>query len=175
MLALLSAVAAFDYGKRQLGDKFGVEMQGDSFSFDDLDVPSQTIPAGARVKRRLGRGDITLRGTDDQQLRVSAKKNVHAWSENEAGKIAKPVNVVVVKNGDGYEIHPDGYDLSDSRISLDVEIAVPKKSPVIVRTDKGDVAEYLMSRRTLKRRCKTVTWRSEAPLATCPWKCARAT
>ncbi len=139
MLALLSAVAAFDYGKRELGDKLGVEMQGDSFSFDDLDVPPQTIPAGARVNVRLGRGDITLRGSDDQQLRVSVKKNVHAWSETEAGKIAKPVKLVVVKNGDGYEIHPDGYDLSDSRISLDLEIAIPKKSALSVKTDKGDV------------------------------------
>jgi hypothetical protein len=140
MLALLGIVVAVDYGKRELGDRLGVEIQGDSYTFDDVDVPSQTIPAGARVNVRLGRGDVTLRASDDQQLRVTAKKNVHAWSENEAGKIAKPVKLVVVKNGDGYEIRPDGYDLSDSRISLDLEIAVPKKSPLSVKTEKGDVA-----------------------------------
>jgi DUF4097 and DUF4098 domain-containing protein YvlB len=139
MLALVGAVAAYEYGKRELGDKFDIQIQGDSYSFDDVDVPSQSIPAGARVSVRVGRGDVVLRSSDDQQLRVTAKKNVKAWSESEAGRIAKPVSVVVVKNGDGYEIHPDGYELSDSRITVDLEIAVPKKSPVNVKTDKGDI------------------------------------
>ncbi|HEY4979303.1 MAG TPA: DUF4097 family beta strand repeat-containing protein, partial [Candidatus Acidoferrum sp.] len=81
-----------------------------------------------------------LRASDDQQLSVTAKKFVRTWSETEANRVAKPVKVVVVKNGDGYEIHPDGYDLSDSRVSIDLEIEVPKKSPVNVKTDRGDVS-----------------------------------
>jgi DUF4097 and DUF4098 domain-containing protein YvlB len=135
MLALLGSVVIADYIKGKVGEP----EWGDSFSFDDIDVAPQTIPAGARVNVRVGRGDVVLRASDDQQLRVTAKKDVRTWSETEAGKIAKPVNVVVVKNGDGYEIHPEGYDLSDSRINLDLEIAVPKKSPVSVKTDRGDV------------------------------------
>ena len=140
MLALLGSVAAVEIIKSKVnGGDLGIDIPGDSFSFDDLEIPTQTIPAGARVNVRLGRGDVVLRASDDQQLRLSAKKNVRTWNETEAGRIAKPVKVVVVKNGDSYEIHPDGYDLSDRRISLDLEIAVPKKSPVSVKAEKGDV------------------------------------
>ena len=138
MLTLLGVVVGVDYGKRVVGDNWE-EIRGESFSFDDIEIPTQTIPPGARINVRVGRGDVTLRDSDDQQLRVSVKKNVRTWSETEAGKIAKPIKVVVVKNGDAYEIRPDGFDLSDGRISLDLEIGVPKKSPVNIKTDKGDV------------------------------------
>jgi hypothetical protein len=137
MLALVGIVVGIDTFKRADDGDWGI--QGDSFSFDDLEVPKQTIPVGARVNVRVGKGDIVLRASDDQELRVTAKKDVRSWSEAEAGRIAKPVKVVVVKNGDAYEIHPDGYDLSDSRVSVDLEIMIPKKSPVNVKTDKGDV------------------------------------
>jgi hypothetical protein len=45
------------------------------------------------------------------------------------------MNVVVAKNGDGSRFAL-GFELSDSRIGLDLEIEVPKKSPVSVKTDK---------------------------------------
>ncbi len=140
MFALLGIVVGIDYGKRVVGDNLGIDIQGDNYSFDDIEIPAQKIPMGSRVSVRVGRGDITLRASDDQQLNVTAKKNVRTWSETEANRLAKPVKVVVVKNGDGYEIHPDGYDMSDSRVSIDLEIEVPKKSAVNVRTDKGDVS-----------------------------------
>ena len=137
MLALLGSVAVVDIVKKKVPGDW--EIGSDSFSFDDLEVPTQTIPAGARISVNVGRGDVVLRPSDDQQLRVTAKKDVRTWSETEAGRIAKPIKVVVIKNGDGYEIHPEGYDLSDSRISVDLEIAAPKKSPISVKAEKGDV------------------------------------
>lgn len=140
MFALLGIVVGIDYGKRVVGDNLGIDIQGDNYSFDDLEIPTQKIPIGSRISVRVGRGDVTLRASDDQQLSVTAKKFVRTWSETEANRVAKPVKVVVVKNGDGYEIHPDGYDLSDSRVSIDLEIEVPKKSPVNVKTDRGDVS-----------------------------------
>jgi DUF4097 and DUF4098 domain-containing protein YvlB len=139
MFALLGVVVATDYTKKVVGDKLGIDIEGDNYSFDDLEVPTQKIPVGARLNVHVGRGDITLRASDDQDLNVTAKKNVRTWNESEANRIAKPVKVVVVKNGDGYEIHPDGYDLSDARVSIDLEIEVPKKSPVTIKTDKGDI------------------------------------
>jgi hypothetical protein len=86
-----------------------------------------------------GRGDISVRSSDDAEIRVSAKKGVKTWSEKEADRIAKPVSVEVVKNGDTFEVRPRGYDWSDSRIDVDLEVSVPKQSPLTVKTDKGDV------------------------------------
>jgi hypothetical protein len=45
----------------------------------------------------------------------------------------------LLKNGDSYEIHPTGYDLGDSRVSVDMDVVVPKKSVVTVHNDRGDI------------------------------------
>jgi len=137
MLALMGMVVAVDYGKEKFGDTIE-DIRGDNYSFD-LDVSPKEIPPNAHVVVRTARGDITVRSSDDAQIRVTAKKNVKTWSETEAGRIAKPVNVEITKNGETYEVHPTGYDLSDARISVDMEVTVPRKSTLTIKTDKGDV------------------------------------
>jgi hypothetical protein len=137
MFALMGMVVAVDYGKEKFADTIG-DLPGDNYSFD-LDVSPKEIPSNARVVVRTNRGDISVRSSDEAEIRVTAKKNVKTWSETEAGRIAKPVNVEITKNGDTYEVHPTGYDLSDTRISVDMEVTVPKKSPLTIKTDKGDV------------------------------------
>jgi hypothetical protein len=136
MLSLLGIVVAVEYTKEKIGNI--IEVPGDNYSFD-LDAVPKTIPANAHVLVRTSHGDITVRASDDAQIRVSAKNNVRTWSETQAGRIAKPVTVKISQNGDSYEVQPSGYDQSDERISVDLEVAVPKKSPLAVKTDKGDV------------------------------------
>jgi len=138
MLVLLSCVVAVDYGRRAIGGKLPIEVSGDAYPFD-LDVAPKPVPENARITVRGGHGDITVRATDVPEIRVAGKKNVHAWSENDASRRAGPVSVEIVQNGDGYEIHPTGANAGDSRISIDMEIQVPKKASVTVRNEKGDV------------------------------------
>ena len=137
MLALLGIVVSVEYGKQKISDAI-LDGGGDNYSYD-VEVAPQAIPANTRVFVHNGRGDISVRSSDDAQIRVSAKKGVKTWSEQEADRMAKPVSVEVVKNGDTYEVRPSGYDWSDSRIGVDLEVSVPKKSPLTVKTDKGDV------------------------------------
>src|ERR1700749_3775496 len=137
MLALLGMVVAVDYTKEKVGDVLD-EVPGESYTFD-IDLPTQTIPPNTHVAVRLGRGDITVRPSDAAELRVTAKKNIRTWSETEANRLQKPVALQIEKNGDTYEVHPSGYDLGDSRVAIDVEIAVPKKSALTLRTEKGDI------------------------------------
>jgi len=138
MFALLGLVVATESVKERIGGSI-VELSGDSYSFD-VDIAPKTIPAKAPVQVKLERGSVTVRGSDEAQLRVSATTRVRSWSESEAGRIAKPVTVNITQNGNGYEVRPGGFDASDARISVDLEISVPKRSPLTVRTDKGDVA-----------------------------------
>jgi DUF4097 and DUF4098 domain-containing protein YvlB len=49
------------------------------------------------------------------------------------------VGVEIVQNGDGYEIRPTGNIAGDSRVSLDLDVSVPKKASLTIRNDKGDV------------------------------------
>jgi Domain of unknown function (DUF5668) len=137
MLGLIAIVVTVEHGKNYIDDRMDIET-GDTYSFD-MEVSPQPVSPGSRVIIRVGRGDVTVRESDDKQLHVSAKKTARAWSESEGTKMAEPVQVVIVKNGDAYEIQPKGYDLSDSHLRVDLEVSVPRKSPVSIKTDKGEV------------------------------------
>jgi DUF4097 and DUF4098 domain-containing protein YvlB len=139
MLALLGLVVGYDYTKQKVGETLDIDVSGDDHTFD-IEAPSaMTIPANARVSVKLGRGELTIRGSEDAQVRISAKKNAKTWSDSEAERLAKPVGVEVVKNGDVFEVHPMGYDLSNSRISVDLELSLPSKSPLTIKAEKGDI------------------------------------
>lgn len=138
MLTLLSCVVAYDYAKGVVRGRIPWEMTGDSYPFD-LDVPPMTVPPNSRITIHGGHGDLTIRSTDASEIRVNGKKNVHGWSEDEAQRRGAAVSVEVVKNGDGYEVHPAGSGANDSGIAIDMDIQVPKKSQVVVRNDKGDI------------------------------------
>lgn len=135
MLALLGAVVGWDIFTTKVGGKIDL---GENYSYD-VDVAPRKIPANARVLVHNGRGDITVHGSEDGEIRVTAKKSARSWTESEAERMAKPVSVEIAQNGDGFEVRPSGYDLSDSRISVELEISVPEKCLLSVKTDRGDV------------------------------------
>jgi DUF4097 and DUF4098 domain-containing protein YvlB len=137
MLALVAIVAGWDYTSKEFGSTWDVA--GDSYPFD-LDVAPKSIPPNSRITVHNGKGDISIRPSDSSELRVSGKANVKSWSEKEADRLGKPVTVEIVQNGDGYEIHPKGINAGDSRIGVDMEIEVPSKSPLTVRSERGDVS-----------------------------------
>ncbi len=136
LLSLLGIVVGIEYGKENLPGH--IREWGNSFDFD-LEVAPKPVPADARITIRNSRGDISVRPSDEAQIRVSGKKNAKAWSETDAQKITDDVGVEIVKNGDGYEIHPNGSGTADSRISVDLEVAVPKKAALTIRNEKGDI------------------------------------
>src|SRR5712664_1116608 len=136
LLSLLGIVVAVDYGKQHLtGGDWDVGM-GDRFEFD-LEVAPKPVPPDARITIRNGRGDISVHASDEPQIRVAGKKNAKAWSEHDANQLADRASVEIVQNGDGYEIRPAGS--VDSRLSLDLEVSIPKKSLFIIPNEKGDV------------------------------------
>jgi len=138
MFTLLSAVVAIDYIRGIAHDKIPIEISGDAYPFD-LDVAPMTVPANARITVRGGRGELNVRAADTLEIRVSGKKNVHAWNEGDAQKRGESVSVEIVKNGDGYEIHPVGLNPDEKRITVDMDIQVPMKSSVTVRNERGDI------------------------------------
>ena len=122
LLSLLGIVVAVEYGRENLPGH--IREWGNNFDFD-LEVASKSVPADARITIRNGRGNISVRPSDEAQIRVGGKKNAKAWNENDAQHVADGVGVEIVRNGDGYEIHATGVSTGDSRISLDLDVAVP--------------------------------------------------
>jgi len=134
MVVLISCVVGFEYIRGEVGGKMPDIADVHPF---DLDVTPVHVPPDARITIRGARGDITVRSSDTTDIRVSGKKNVHAWSDSEAQRRAGPVSVEIVQNGDGYEVHPT--NVTDSSTSVDMDVQVPQKATVTVRTEHGDV------------------------------------
>jgi hypothetical protein len=133
LLILLLSVAGVD----EVSSRFrghGITF-GETYPFD-LDLAPKAVPADARITVRNDRGDITVSTSDTNEIRVSGKKKVTTWNEEDAEKIANPASVEIVQNGDGYEIHPTS---SDSRVAMDLDISIPKKSALSVRSEQGDI------------------------------------
>jgi DUF4097 and DUF4098 domain-containing protein YvlB len=103
----------------------------------DLDVTPKAVPANARVTIRGNRGDVSVRGSDEAEIRVNGKKNVRSWNERDAQRVAAQAGVEIVKNGDGYDVQPTN---GDSRVSVDMDVVVPSKSSVTIRSEKGDIS-----------------------------------
>jgi DUF4097 and DUF4098 domain-containing protein YvlB len=137
LLALIGIVIGVDTAKDKFSDEVGIDFGRPAFPFD-LDVAPQPIPADARITIRAGRGDVSVRASDQPEIRVSGKKNIRAWNETEAERTAEHATVEIVKNGDAYEVRPTGLDRG-SRASIDMEVVVPKRATVTIHTEKGDI------------------------------------
>jgi hypothetical protein len=111
---------------------------GDPYSFD-VDVPAQPVAPNAHISIRSGRGTITVRSSDDASIRVTGEKSIRTFSQSDAERRSPSIDVAIVKNGDAYDIHPTGFDLGDSRISMDMNVVVPKNSVVTIRNERGDI------------------------------------
>jgi len=134
LLSLLGIVVAVDCAREGCSGFTGVTATSSIF---DLEAASKPVPADARITIRNGRGDISVHSSDEPQIRVSGKKNAKAWSEADAQKLADRASVEIVQNGDEFEIRPAGS--MDARLSLDLEVSVPKKSVLTIRNEKGDI------------------------------------
>lgn len=138
LLAFLGIVVAVDIGREKLGVDWP-DMSGDSHEFD-LDVAPKTVPPNARISIRNGHGDVSVRGADASEIRVSGKKNARAWSESDASRMAQKANVQIIQNGDGYEIVTPGFETASSHVAMDLEVVVPQKASLTVHDERGDVA-----------------------------------
>jgi hypothetical protein len=143
LLSLLGIVVAVDFFRENLPGH--IREWGNSFDFD-LDVAPQTVPGDARIAIYNGHGNISVHPSDEAQIRVSGKKNAKAWNESDAQQAAERVGVEIVKNGDGYEVHPSGVTAGDSRISLDLDVMVPKKASLTIRNGKGNITVANMAK-----------------------------
>src|SRR5215472_1071305 len=140
LLCLLGIVAGVDVIRNNFpGEGVDWPTRGDRFDFD-LNVQPKPVPADSRITIRNSRGDISVRPADESQIRVDGRKNIKAWNETDAEHIASAVNVEIAKNGDAYEVRPVNAGGGDSRASVNLDIAVPKKAALTVRNERGDVS-----------------------------------
>jgi DUF4097 and DUF4098 domain-containing protein YvlB len=133
LLALVGVVVAVEGVKEHFPDW----ARGDTTAVD-LDVSPKPVTANARITIRGIRGDISVRSSDEPEIRVNGKKNVRSWNQTDAQRVAERVGVEIVANGDGFEVQPTSG--GDSRVSVDMDVVVPSKAAVTIRNEKGDIS-----------------------------------
>lgn len=137
LLALVGIVVGVEQARQRMPG-INIDLPGEAFA-SSLDIAPKTVAPNARITVRAGRGDVTVRAADEAEIRVSGKVNVKSWNENDARRKSEGVSAEIVQNGDGYEVRPTGAG-GDSRISVNLDVVVPKKSQLTVRSEKGDVS-----------------------------------
>jgi Putative adhesin/Domain of unknown function (DUF5668) len=137
LLAVVGIVVGVEQAKQHLPGIGDIEPWGEAFA-SSIDVAPKAVPANARVIVRGARGDIVVRASDEPEIRVSGKVNVKSWNESSARKLGERVSAEIVQNGDGYEVRPTGSG-GNSRVSVDMDITVPKKASVAIHSEKGDI------------------------------------
>jgi DUF4097 and DUF4098 domain-containing protein YvlB len=138
LLALVGIVVGAEQARQRIPGLIDIDLPGEGFA-NSLDIAPKTVPPNARITIREGRGNITVRAADEPEIRVSGKVNVKSWSESAARRKGEGVSAEIVQNGDGYEVRPTGTS-GNSRVSVDMDVVVPKKSQLIVRSEKGDIS-----------------------------------
>jgi DUF4097 and DUF4098 domain-containing protein YvlB len=139
VLGMLALVGVFALAEILPGKIQGTEpLWGSEFTFD-ADVAPQAVSPAARIAVRIPRGNITVHAADAPEVRVSAHKRVRAWSDASAESAAKDVKIEIAPDGDGYEVRTSGAETRPLRVSVDMEITVPRKAALVIRDERGDV------------------------------------
>jgi len=99
-------------------------------------VAPQTVAAGARVEIATGRGNITVRGGNGDQLIVSGTKSAPGANEESAQERMRSADITVESRGAGVFIHPRNLE---SGVSIDLDIQLPKAANLSVDATHGDV------------------------------------
>src|SRR5712692_10239620 len=139
LLALVGIVVGVDQARRHIPGMDDIDIGREAFA-SSIDVAPKPVPANARVTVRGGRGDISVRSSDTPEIRMAGKVKVKSWSENAAKKVSERVSAEIVQNGDGFEARHTGIGGGNSRVSVYMDITVPKKALLTVHSEKGDVS-----------------------------------
>ena len=142
MIVLAFVLAGFGFRDwiREHYPDFNIELPPFHQSYSQShQLTAQTIPSGAHVTIDTGPGDISIRGTDGNELQVGVKEVAWAPSQSRANDLMRNVNVVIEQDGNVYRVHPvRRYDFHP-RVGVNLDVALPKTASIEVHTDRGDI------------------------------------
>ena len=137
---VLSAFAFGDWAHQHFpGVRIDLPSFQDNYS-QSIPLAPQTLAPGARVSIVTGRGDVTVHAGDGNTVVVTAKKSGPGPDEQSALDRIKSVSVEMYPQGNGVLIRPTHMDGGLVRVDVDLDVSVPKASPVSVDAAHGDVA-----------------------------------
>ena len=122
----------------QIGDEDFDEIFGGS-TFDYSDDLSQAFPKGGSLHINNDRGTISVNVSDDNTLKVSIRKKVHAEKQQDADNYnarTKPTITVVEKT---VTLDANTHAAGDKGVSTDMDVYVPRNTDFVITSRRGDV------------------------------------
>ena len=120
----------------------GMNMDMDVFSqkySQSLVIPAAKIPAGSLLTVETGLGNITVHAGDTDEVRASVNETAAGHSESGAHARMNEAGVVMEKSGSGYLLHVVKQDSFRGRVTVDLDVEVPKKITLAAITPHGDI------------------------------------
>jgi DUF4097 and DUF4098 domain-containing protein YvlB len=116
----------------------GVSFFGSDY---DYDVNVTESPRGVtRIVLDNVRGDLSLKGEDEGDIKVTGRKTIRAFSHSDADRANQQAQVRVERQGDLLLIHTDDYNGQRTlRVTTDLDITVPRGISVESRGRSGDL------------------------------------
>jgi DUF4097 and DUF4098 domain-containing protein YvlB len=137
-----SQVSRVDW--KEVGDQLdihGVDLPGigSTYTYDDLPSITQALPANSSVKIVNDRGAVTVTESTDDQIHLTVQKKIRSESKEDADKWNESTKPLVNVSGNLVTINANTRGAGDHPISADLNIEIPRKAPVTISTQRGDV------------------------------------
>src|SRR5215472_10169953 len=120
-----------------LGDGHDIPFLGSSFDFDEQ--LTQPTPSGATVKIVNERGAVNVSISNDDKIEVNAHKKIRAESEQDANKWHAQTKPQINMSGNLITINANTRGAGDHSVTVDLDVAIPRKVPVTISSQRGDV------------------------------------
>lgn len=109
----------------------------DRAATNNVELPSVTLPAGARVTLIITRGSINVHGAEGNELHIVASETAHGTNDRAARENLRSISVSVQNTGDGYLVQPS---IPSDRTNVDLDVQLPKTASLVVQTGHGDLS-----------------------------------
>lgn len=122
----------------QIGDDDMDEIFGGS-TFDYSDDLSQAIPKGSSLHINDDRGTITVNVGDDDTVKVSVRKKVHAEHQSDADEYNSKTKPQITIADKVVTLNANTQAAGDKGVSADMDVYVPRDTSVVITSRRGDV------------------------------------
>jgi DUF4097 and DUF4098 domain-containing protein YvlB len=138
----LAATHASRYHWDELGQEIGIDegdlpIFGNAYEFDEQ--LTKELPAGATVKIINDRGAVNVSISNKDEIEITAHKKIRADQQEEADKWNDQTKTLVNVSGNLVTVNANTRGAGDHPVSVDLNIAIPRKAAVTIASQRGDV------------------------------------
>lgn len=143
VVAGLIATEAYNVNWQEFRDE--MHIQGDDIpwwghTYDFNTDLQQPFRAGDSLHVSSTRGAINLTASNDNEIHVTVHKRINAENQDEANSWNKSTEPQISSNGQVITLDANTQGAGDHWVSSDLDVALPRKAPVVLSTRHGDIS-----------------------------------